>query len=634
MGAVTPTDAFSEAVRLHQAGAWAEAERQYRSALQLRPDHAAAHNNLAHVLMAQGRLGEAENHCREALRLEPNQGRVHLSLGHVLRKRQQPQEALRCYREAVRREPELVEAQQNLANVLAEQGEFEEAVHWYQEVLCRRPDLAEIHYNLGWIRASQGRLPEAIASYQQAVRCKPDYAEAYNNMGVALLNSGLAEEACACYRQALRYAPESAELHNNLGNALKEQAQVEEAVPCYERALRLRPQYAHACNNLGDAHLDLGDIDRAFSYYKEGLRLKPEYAQALYNLSRLVVQGYEPAADGLAGRMEALLAAGRQTPSDTSLLHFGLGDLLHRQGRTDEAFAHYRDANAVRLRMERKAGTAFDPANHARRIERWIAFFDKEFFAQARNLGLDTEVPVFILGMPRSGTSLVEQILASHPAVHGAGELSEIGRLVLSLSRLPGPQGASAPGSGPYPECLAELSTEGARALAAPYLQGLRQRSSTAARITDKMPENYLHLGLIALLWPRARIIHCRRHPLDVCLSCYFQNFKQLNFTLDLRDLGLYHRGYERLLAHWRALLPLRVCEVVYEELVADQEAVSRRLLAFCGLDWDDHCLEFQKNKRAVQTASKLQVREPIYTRAVGRWRRYEKYLGELKEVL
>jgi hypothetical protein len=230
--------------------------------------------------------------------------------------------------------------------------------------------------------------------------------------------------------------------------------------------------------------------------------------------------------------------------------------------------------------------------------------------------------------MMRSGTSLAEQILASHSAVYGAGELRDIDLLVATLpQRLGAAEG--------YPACLGRLDAAAVRALADEHLGRLRQRGGAAARVVDKAPFNFLHLSLIVTLFPRARLVHCRRDPVDTCLSCYFQNFGEpMGFTLDLRHLGLYYRAYERLMAHWARVLPVPVFELQYEELTADQEAVSRRLVEFCGLDWDERCLRFHETRRPVRTASTLQVRRPMYQSAVGRWKRYEAHLGPLLEAL
>jgi hypothetical protein len=282
----------------------------------------------------------------------------------------------------------------------------------------------------------------------------------------------------------------------------------------------------------------------------------------------------------------------------------------------------------LRHAIDRARGEAFDPAVHAAYVDRLIATFTPAYFEQVRGFGLDTDVPIFVVGMMRSGTTLVEQILASHPLVYGAGERIELGLLASGLPRRLGV-------ADEYPECVRHLDRATVQAVATTVLQGLQERSDGARHVVDKMPLNFLGLGLIATLFPKARIIHCQRDPVDTCLSCYLRNFAaSFTFTYDLQHLGLYYRQYERLMAHWRAVLPLPIFELRYEELTAEPETHTRQLLAFCGLPWDERCLRFHETERPVRTASMLQVRQPMYRSAVGRWQRYEKHLSPLLAAL
>jgi len=302
-------------------------------------------------------------------------------------------------------------------------------------------------------------------------------------------------------------------------------------------------------------------------------------------------------------------------------LNFALAKAFNDCGHWDRAFDHYHRGN-------RLADVAFDPAASLAYVKAMIDTFTPEMLAARSSFGRESSRPVFIVGMPRSGTTLVEQIVASHPQVTGAGELDDLrvlGFEVPSLSKSPQP----------YPRCMADIDRQLATGLADRYLARLHAIDPNARRVTDKMPQNFLYLGLIGMLLPEARVIHCRRHPLDVCLSCYFVNFTQrLSFAYDLNSLGVYYRHYEMLMDHWRRVRPAAMLEVDYEGLVADQEGVSRRLIEFCGLDWHPACLSFHKNRRPVETASSWQVRRPIYSGSVQRWKHYEKYLDPLKEAL
>jgi hypothetical protein len=291
--------------------------------------------------------------------------------------------------------------------------------------------------------------------------------------------------------------------------------------------------------------------------------------------------------------------------------------------RYDDAFRHLADANRL---CDAESGASSQA--HIDHIDRLISVFTADLLRRQTLTDQQSEVPIFIVGMPRSGTSLVEQIIASHPQVFGAGEVGYMQAISRNLNSQAVPPAR-------YPDCLPFLSAEQLRNASAWYLARLTERAGDAVRITDKLPSSYLRLGLIALLFPRARIIHCHRDPLDTCLSCFFQNFgRNQPLCADLRKLGTVYRQYERLMAHWRRVLHIPTLEVRYEDLVKNQEPESRRLIDFCGLPWDDRCLAFHRTQRAVNTASFWQVRQPIYISSIGRWRHYERHLTPLKEAL
>jgi tetratricopeptide (TPR) repeat protein len=586
--------AFALAQQYHQAGSLTSAAATYRQILEWDPANARALFHLAAACEALGDLPGAIACYRRALRLTPDHAVVHYNLGVALKEQGELKEAVSCYLQAIELKPEFPEAYANLGIALHEQGDPERAMAAYHQALRLRPDFAEAHNNLGVILKEQRKLPEAAACYQRAVQLKPDYADAYSNLGNALRDQGSVEQAAAAYRQALSLEPGDAEAHDGLANVLEVQGRMDEAV-------------RHAL---------------------EALRLHPDWGRPLFSLAQLAVHGYYQFPEAQVERIETLVADPSISPGQAGILHFVLGVLYEKRAAYDDAFAHYRRGNALKHRLLHETGRAFDPQKHDEAIGQTIAAFDPAFFERVRGFGLDSELPVFIVGMPRSGTTLVEQILASHPQMFGAGELTGGNRLADELTaRLGAPEG--------YPRCLDRLDAATARATAGDYAHQLAWRGGEAARVSDKGPLNYLYLGLLAALYPRARVIHCRRDPRGVCLSCYFQYFREdMDFTWDLGDLGRYYRAYERLMDHWRAVLPLRTLDVVYEDLATHQEAVSRQLVAFCGLDWDQRCLAFHENRRPVQTASKLQVRKPMYTTSIGRWRHYAAHLGPLLEAL
>ncbi len=475
------------------------------------------------------------------------------------------------------------------------------------------------HNTLGTALYDGGRPAEAIASFRRALALDANFAEAHINLGNAFYDMGKLDAAVESFRRAVTCQPDQAAWHANLGHALLDSGAVEDAVAALSEAVARDPTLAQAHNLLGDARRTQGDFEAAKAAYWRAIEIDPRYVEPYCASLEL-----EPAAadDERIAILEALRGDENLALSEAIQLQFALGRIYAALGRHDDAFAAYRTGNALRNRRAADLGQRFDVVGHRRRVDRLTAAFTAPFFVERREYGVASELPVVIVGVPRSGTSLVEQIVASHPAVHGAGELPELGKM--------------ATGTGtPFPDWLEWLDADAARSLAERYLRRLRALSPAASRITDKMPGNFFFLGLLAVILPQARVIHCRRDPLDNCVSCYFHNFTHRHiFSNDLENLGAYYRAYQRLMCHWRETLPLAMLEVDYEALITNQEKTSREIIAFLGLNWDPGCLSFERNPRAVTTASNVQVRRGLFTTSVGRWRAYEKHLGPLKKAL
>jgi tetratricopeptide (TPR) repeat protein len=628
-----------------------EAVACYRRALELKPDHAEAHSNLGAALNDQGKPDEAIACCRRALELRPNCAEAHNNLGVAFKDRGSLDDAIACYRRARELKPDFAVAHYNLGNALKDQGNLDEALACYRRALELKPDYAEAHGNLGIALQRQARPDEAIACYRRALELKPDFAAVYNNLGFLLDDQGKLDEAVACYRRALDLKPDYAEAHNNLGAAFKNQGKLEEALACYRRALELKPDFAEVHVNLGVVFEDQEKLDEAVACYRRALALKPDYAEAHRNLggaleaigdlqgaedsfraalacnSRFALAHYE-LAKLLRGKLPRQdLAAQRRLLEETELpdaqrllLHFGLAQALDARGEYAEAAEHLDRANALQLAEWRKRGREYDPDEYQSLVTRMIAACTPDFFQRVRGFGLGSELPVFIVGLPRSGTTLIEQILASHGQVFGAGETKLARDSITAL----GGQGAG------FTDGLRRLDRQTARRLASRHLERLRALSHAALRIVDKMPENYLYLGLLASLFPRAKFIHCRRDLRDVAVSCWMTNFGEVRWACDQRHLASRLHEYQRLMEHWRTVLPVPLLEVDYEETVSDLQGVARKLVAWCGLAWEPACLEFHRTKRPVRTASAVQVRQPVYGTSVGRWKHYERALDRL----
>ncbi|MEE9479771.1 MAG: sulfotransferase, partial [Kiloniellales bacterium] len=541
----------------------------------------------------------------------------------------------------------------NLGNLLLVNEAAEEAEECHRKAIALEPGDPIHQINLGnTLLARQANKP-AEESFRVALRLKPDFAEALNGLGLALGRMGNFGEAVESLHEALRHRPDHALIHNNLGQVFFEEEKLEDAEACFRKALGIDPNDIGAKLKLARTHIELDDLGSALDIYEEILSDHPESAQAwagkaavldhmrrteeAYEIVRrfsddhappigiiqlyAVMAGKEGRQGDVAAEFEDKLGQSNWSLGDRRILHFILGQLYDQLGAFDEAFRHYKEGNRLRP-------TPFDPEENAYAFTRRMAFYSAERLADLPRAGNESGLPVFIVGMPRSGSSLVEQILSCHEDVYAAGELRNIKKMAVSLV----PSFDKRNDEADAPVRLDQpLLNEAAES----YVEQLRKRADDAIRVTDKMPNNFLHLGLIALLFPRARIIHCVRDPIDTCLSCYFQNFARGNFqSFDLGHAGLYYRQYERLMAHWGEVLDLPILEVRYEEHVAEPEKVCRDMLEFLELDWDPACLRFHESSRFTKTASRDQVREPIYTSSAGRWRNYERHIGPLIEAL
>jgi len=528
-------------------------------------------------------------------------------------------------RASVRRQAHASWVAQTFAGAVSKdhQGRWVEAEQLYKSILVLEANHLGALHNLGYLRLRQGDRDEAARILRKTLRLHPKSAEAHNSLGLVLHTSGQFLEAVACYKTALSLKPDYWMAHNNLGASLHELNRPDQAIPCYQKALTLNPRYADAHGNLGNALQSLGRIDEARRTFEAAIALAPRQASRYHSLS--ACKRFS-AGDPYLAAMEALAAEADKLPEDDRMqLHFALAKALGDVGEHRRSLGHLLTANALKRRQ-----LTYDEVTTLQRFERIHTVFtpglmDKSLIHDRRGLEESSPVPIFVVGMPRSGTTLIEQILASHTKVSGAGELADFRQSADAVM-----------GGVAYPEAVPSLSAGQLRQIGARYLAGLRRKFPGAEWVVDKMPTNFLFAGLIAQALPNARIIHTRRDPADTCLSCFSLLFKgDLPFTYDLAELGRYYRAYERLMAHWRAVLPPGVMlEMPYEGLIADLEGQARNLVAHCGLEWDPACLSFDKTDRVVLTASSAQVRQPIYRSSIGRWRPYQDMLGPLFEAL
>ena len=673
---------------LEQQDRLSEAERAYKKAIKINGDFFEAHNNLGNVLQRRGRLKEATNSFRKAQKILPEHPMLLNNLGNALQLEGENEKALRWLEKAIQIEPRYTDAYVNKGNALSELGQSEFAIDAYRKALEIDQFQADAYNNLGNVYIDLEQFDDALESFKKAIAISPQHKDAYNGLGNAYAGNKDCEQAIVSYRKALELNPKNKDAYNGLGNMFTEQEEFDKAVQAYRKTIELDHGHTNAYIGLANALAEQGETDQALPLLHKAIQLSPENpvfysvkgriladsgeienAVAAYQKSIELDPAHKPAYTGLGslysdmGDIEASVTTYRKA-IDSSLESAELYRVLSKNKkfsgydddlRTMESL--YQDGNAS---DEQKMHLAFalgkvyedlkdydnsiDYVIEGARLKRSSIeysntasqdFFDAiktvfsaDFLASHDSIGNPDPTPVFIIGMPRSGTSLTEQILASHPQVYGAGELRHLDRSIKTLLR-----SHQAPAT--FPQGVKNLEVGDFQELGRQYLERLREYAPDATYITDKLPHNFLYIGLIKIILPNARIIHCARDPMDNALSILKNFFTSGHFySYDRVELGRYYRLYLELMDYWRALLPGFIYDLNYESLVSDQENQIRRLLEYCNLPWDDACLDFHKTRRKVKTASNAQVRRPIYRDSVALWKRYEKQLEPLRAAI
>ncbi|HEY3823604.1 MAG TPA: sulfotransferase [Bryobacteraceae bacterium] len=466
-------------------------------------------------------------------------------------------------------------------------GRLDAAAEQYRQILFLKPDHAEANMNLGAVLAKQDRWEEAVNRFQRALTLNPDYLDAHYNLGYILALQGAFDDAIVHQKRVIALDPRHARAHQQLGHIFKCQGRFDEAIACFDRAIALDPEYP-------EAHFSRAEI-RKFH------RGDPDLAA-----------------------IERLSVVRQPSVEKAMFSHFALAKALEDVGDYARAFEHLGKGNALK-----RARITYDEPAVLKRFEQTAGVFDRGLLERLAGMGEASSAPVFVLGMPRSGSTLIEQILASHPLVRAGGELNYIPAAVGGILSAAGPQSS-------WPVCVREMDRAALQQAGKSYLDRLGVLADGKSRVVDKMPGNFLHIGLIRLILPNARIIHTVRDPMDTCVSCYSKLFESgHHYSYDLAELGRFYRRYAELMQHWRSVLPAdSMLEVVYEDVVDDIEGQARRLIDYCGLPWDDRCIDFHKTNRAINTLSAFQVRQPLFRSSLQRWRRYETELGPLLSEL
>jgi tetratricopeptide (TPR) repeat protein len=636
------------ATALRGRGEWAEALVCLHRALELQPDDADAFAEAADGMRALGRPVEAVPLYERALLLDPGLVEARNNLGNALLELHRNLDAARCYRLALEAQPGNPVILSNLGNAQRLLGLLEEAKICLQRAVALDRTLGVAHGYLGLVHVALGQREAAMTNFRQAIELNPGDTTALNCLGSVLRELGRRRDAVMAFERAIAVNSSSAESHCHLGEVLFEMRRVDAAMDCYRRALSLQPTYAPAHLSLAMALRQQRRPVDAEASCRAALDIDPNYVEALSFLGELkadrgefaeseklfaqaiaIDPGFHSAFAGIATHRKMTIADSewrrgvetllrKQLPLSAEIsLRYALGKYFDDLRNYDEAFGHYARANELTKRY----GVTYDRTHFSALVTRIIGRFQPEFIRECRSGASAADLPIVIVGMPRSGTSLAEQILASHPAVFGAGELTFWHGAYRRLEQ-------TVPDGAPDGRLLADMARH--------YLERLTAVGGGSLRVVDKMPANFLYAGLIHAIFPNARIVHMQRHPLDTCLSIYFQNFFNIGaYANDLDNLAHYYGEYLRVTDHWRSTLPATaLLEIPYEALIADQEGWTRRMLDFVGLPWDPKCLEFHATDRVVITASKWQVRQKINTASAGRWRNYEKFVGPLQTLM
>jgi len=638
----------------HQCGKQAIAAELIQRAITSQGDVPLFHANLSEISRQLKRLDKAVKHGERAVALEPRMAMAHSNLGIAYFDRREYDKAEACQQRALALDPSFAPSLNNLGSLYRERGDKKTALEWYFKAASANPNYLEPLNNLGALLLEEDRIPEAIEALTKALRLQPNYAESICNMGGVHLAQEENEAALARFQRALELRPDYLEAQMGLSKTLQAMESLEEAERAAQRAIQIDVQSPKAHALLASIYAETSRPVQAEAEFDRALSIDPDSNEGLLGLGHLCVEnGDIERAEGLFHRALAkdannvsahihLIQANKVKVGDESFtallkeeleaekysdnrklsLHFALGKCYDDTKDYDKAFEHY--ISGCKLK---RAKFNYDADATAKQFDELKQIFSEDYIASLRGSGDTSSLPIFVLGMPRSGTTLTEQIIASHPDVFGAGELPDLLRIA---HRKTDPKTIS------FPDNLRYLDHPTLKAWGAEYIASLQARAPNAKHITDKMPANFFAVPLIHLALPNAKIIHVNRNPVDTCVSCFTRLFhRKQEHTYDLAELGRYYADYARLMQHWRAVLPADAfLDIQYEDIVADQEQASRRLLEWCGLGWNNACLEFHKTKRQVRTASVTQVRQPIYTSSVERWRKYEKHLGPLLEAL
>jgi tetratricopeptide (TPR) repeat protein len=588
-------------------------------AVVLDPGMASAHSNLGIAYYDKEDIDKARVCHEKALSIDNNLAPSLNNLGSISRKAEDAEKAMEYYHKAIAANPGYLEPMNNLGLVLIEKQRFAEAISPLTNAIQQNPNYADAQCNLGFTYSALDKHDKAFPCFQKALEIRPEYREALVGLTGVYMGLDMHQEAETTLKKALALDEDKAELQSMLAGIYNELALLDKADECYEKALELDPELVPAYMGRGHMLMEQGDFDKAEENFIKGQEFNEDRLGVHFAFTQLRKVTEDNEHFKALKEVEDVKALKN---NEAINYYYALGKCHDDIGEHEKAFEYYIQG----AKMKRET-LGYDVNSNESLANQIKAVFKPQLLDRLKVQGHDSNVPIFVLGMPRSGTTLTEQIIASHPDVYGAGELRDLKAIANRIT---------SNGIKTFPTNLAGLSPDVLKQVGEQYVAGLKARAPGSPHITDKMPGNFQLVGLIHLAMPNAKIVHVRRNPLDTCISCFTRLFRHnQNQSYDLYEQGRFYRDYYNLMQHWRDVLPEGAFyEVVYEDLVQDNENQTRALIEYCGLDWDDACLQSHKTKRTIKTASITQVRQPIYTSSLERWKRYDKFLDPLKEGL
>ena len=595
-----------------------EAKNLYAEVLGRQPGFARALEGMGLALLADKKPGDASEYLVKAVAAAPQRSKTRMALARALAESGHYAESEKSIKEAFDLNPR--QAALNKAEIALAEGRLEEAEKELREILAQDPDDIKALRMLASIAMEANRFRAARKMLERAVELKPGFIPGWNELANLFMKQDRYEQALGAVQQALDLDPRMVQAWITKANILTRAQRNEESLDCYRRALELSPRNAGALSGMGHVLKTIGRQEESIEAFRKCIKAHPAFGEAYWSLANLKTFEFDEEEVGL---MEKMIADDQLADETRVNFFLSLGKHYENEKDYDRAFEHYRRGNDLRREHE-----IYDPVQTQVVHDRIIKVFNREFLDDRKVWGDPDPAPILIVGLPRSGSTLIEQILASHSMVEGTMELPDLSRVISELSKR-SPRGVE------YPEAAESLDADAVGMMGRAYLESTMRYRTGKAYFIDKMPNNFSSVGFLDLILPNAKVIDARRHPLDSCLGSYKQLFfKGQSFTYEQFELGHYYLEYRRIMEHWREVLPGKVLDVHYEQMVGDQENQTRRLLEYCGLPWEDQCLRFYETDRAINTASSEQVRQPIYTKAVHFWRNYESHLGELIETL